>query len=588
MCGIGGEIRFGNTEVQPNRVSKMLEAMRNRGPDGSGIYLQKNLCFGHRRLKIIDLSDRAHQPMVDNELGLGLVFNGCIYNYRELKAELEKKNYTFFSEADTEVLIKAYHCWGPEFVKRLEGMFAFAIWERDSKVVYLFRDRLGIKPLYYSEVSDGLLFASSLPALLKAGVSSEAIDTEALQFYLSFHSVVPAPLSIFEKIRKLPPASIMRIAPSGSIEIQSYWDLNFKINSNRTFADTLNELNTTMKEAVHKRTIADVPIGVLLSGGLDSSLIVGILSQLGHSKIETFSIGFEAENQELGDEFKYSDIVANEFKTTHHKIFISGTEILEKLGHCVSAMSEPMVSHDNIGFYLLSREVRKYVTVVLSGQGADEVFAGYHWYPPMIDSKDAVSTYSNYFLDRDFSEYQEVVNPNYLLNHHAAREFIERHFQEAGNISPVDKALRLDTQVMLVEDPVKRVDNMTMAWGLEARVPFLDHKLVEFAATIPAEWKLKNGGKYVLKELARSYIPAEVIDRPKGYFPVPQLKYIRGPFLSFVREILSQKSAQERGLFNSQYVNRLLKNPDEHITPLKGSKLWQLSLLEYWLQCHVG
>ncbi len=245
-----------------------------------------------------------------------------------------------------------------------------------------------------------------------------------------------------------------------------------------------------------------------------------------------------------------------------------------------------MVSHDNIAFYLLGREVSKHVKVVQSGQGADEVFGGYHWYPPMMDSKDPLAEYQRVFFDRDHEEYCRAVSPAYA-NGDASSEFVARHFEAALADRPIDKSLHLDTTVMLVDDPVKRVDNMTMAWGLEARVPFLDHELVELAARIPPGHKIDGGGKYVLKEMARQVIPDAVIDRPKGYFPVPELKYLSGRSLQFVKDTLNNQAARDRALFNRDYVDELLDEPHEHMTPLRGSKLWQVAVLEAWLQHHV-
>jgi asparagine synthase (glutamine-hydrolysing) len=246
-------------------------------------------------------------------------------------------------------------------------------------------------------------------------------------------------------------------------------------------------------------------------------------------------------------------------------------------------MSEPMMSHDAVAFYLLSEEVSRHVKVVQSGQGADETFAGYHWYPPMMRTNDAVEEYARVYFDRDHAEMGEALDPGFM-NGDFSREFVESFFARAGGEQAIDNVLALDTQIMLVDDPVKRVDNMTMAWGLEARVPFLDHDLVELAARIPADLKVRDGGKWILKEAARAVVPAEVIDRPKGYFPVPALKYLRGPFLDFVRGILDQPAARQRGLFRREYVDRLLANPEGELTPKKHSKLWQVALLEGWLQ----
>jgi len=291
-------------------------------------------------------------------------------------------------------------------------------------------------------------------------------------------------------------------------------------------------------------------------------------------------------NDEEGDEFKYSDIIVERFRTKHHKLFIESTDTIPALRDCIRQMSEPMVSHDNVGFYLLSREVAKHVKVVQSGQGADEVFAGYFWYQKMMESNDPVSDYAAVFFDRDFDEYRKVVTDRYRTDSDHPLDFVRSHFDAPGAERGVDKALRIDSRIMLVDDPVKRVDNNTMAASLEARVPFLDHEVVEFAARMPAEMKVRDGGKYALKEAARRIIPAGVIDRPKGYFPVPALKYLKGEFFEMTRDALSSDAARTRGLFDQNYVNKILESPDKHITSLGGSKLYQLALIEMWLQTH--
>jgi asparagine synthase (glutamine-hydrolysing) len=341
-----------------------------------------------------------------------------------------------------------------------------------------------------------------------------------------------------------------------------------------------------LRLAVKRRLVADVDVGVLLSGGLDSSLIVGLLAEQGQTGLNTFSVGFETVGEERGDEFQYSDLIAEHYGTVHHKIHVdSATKLLPELPNCVRAMAEPMVSHDVIGFYLLSQKVSEHVKVVQSGQGADEVFAGYHWYPPMVGSGNPVEDYAKAFCDRSHEEYRRAVDTRFHGEDYS-RAFIAGHFSRAGAEAPVDKALRIDQLIMLVDDPVKRVDNMTMAWGLEARVPFLDHELVELAARIPDEHKLCDEGKCVLKAVGRRVIPREVIDRPKGYFPVPALKYLRGEVLETVRDLLHSGKARDRALFQGEYLETLLASPDEHITPLRGSKLWQVALLEMWLQEH--
>ncbi len=586
MCGICGEIRFDGAPPRVEAVAAMADVLRPRGPDGAGLFQAGNLAVGHRRLRVIDLSEHAQQPMIDAELGLGIVFNGCIYNYPELRRELQDLGYRFFSSGDTEVILKAYHAWGTDFVQRLLGMFAFALWERDSGRLVLGRDRLGIKPLYYAQMPGALRFASTLPALLAGGGIDTSIDPVALHHYLSFHSVVPAPNTILQGVRKLPPATLRILEPDGAVRDQGYWSLRFGPSDEErglSFMDWQERVLSALRLAVKRRLVADVPVGVLLSGGLDSSLIVGLLAEAGQQGLNTFSVGFETVGEERGDEFQYSDIVAQHFQTRHHQLFVDSARLIPSLEQCVYAMSEPMVSHDVIGFFLLSQEVSRHLKVVQSGQGADEVFAGYHWYPPMMESTDPVSDYARVFFDRDQAELLRMVQGPFRGADHS-RAFVEGHFALAGAGSAIDRTLRLDSTVMLVDDPVKRVDNMTMAWGLEARVPFLDHELVELAARVPAQYKVAGGGKHVLKEAARAVIPSAVIDRPKGYFPVPALKYLQGEYLDFVHAVLAQPAARKRGIFDPDYLSELLRDPGAHITPLRGSKLWQVALLEYWLQ----
>lgn len=569
-------------------LGKMMCQMAPRGPDGDGMIIRGPVAFGHRRLKIIDLSEAAQQPMVDSELGLTIVYNGAIYNYPELREELIAKGYRFFSHGDTEVILKAFKEWGADCVKKLNGMFAFAIHERDTGRVTLARDRVGIKPLYYTKDTNKLRFCSTLPGLVAAGGVDTSLDPVALNYYMTFHSIVPPDRTILSGIKKLPPATVAVIEPDGSMTQSSYWTLEYGMTSEQqswTKDDWEDATIRVMRNAVKRRLVADVPVGVLLSGGLDSSLIVGLLAEHSDQAIETFSIGFETVGDEKGDEFKYSDIIVNHFQTKHHKLPIDSQQALPALKACIGQMSEPMVSHDNVGFYMLSQEVAKHVKVVQSGQGADEIFGGYHWYPPMIGSTDPLASYSKAFFDRDFADYQSLMASKWVEEDYA-RDFVKRHFSMPGAEASIDKAMRIDALVMLVDDPVKRVDNNTMAASLEARVPFLDHEVVEFAARVPPELKIEKGGKYILQEAARKVIPHEVIDRPKGYFPVPALKYLRGPFLDFARDALLNDTARQRGLFQSAYVEKLLADPERHITPLRGSKLWQLALLEQWLQTH--
>ena len=591
MCGLAGEIRLDGGRADVITVDRMASTMADRGPDDSGTWASGRVALAHRRLKIIDLSAASGQPIVDSAAGITGVFNGCIYNYVELREELTGKGHRFFSHGDSEVVLKAYTEWGEAFVEHLIGMFAVAIVERDTNRVVLARDRLGIKPLYVAESSDTVRFASTLPALLAGGGIDTSIDTVALAHYMSFHSVVPPPRTILNGVRKLPPATVRVYEPDGTRREHRYWDAPFARDAGRsdwTENDWQDALAESLSTAVRRRMVADVPVGVLLSGGLDSSLVVALLAEQGQTGLSTFSIGFESVGGREGDEFQYSDVIAKRFETDHHRILIPHTDLLPPLEAAVHAMAEPMVSHDAVAFYLLSEAVARHLKVVQSGQGADEILGGYHWYPPLagVPREAAVDTYAKAFFDRDAAGLARVLSPDYLPAGDPAREFVTANMSAPGAQTAVDAALRIDTEVMLVDDPVKRVDNMTMAHGLEARVPFLDHEFVELAATCPPDLKLAEGGKGVLKSIGRRMLPPEVIDRPKGYFPVPGITHLEGKVLARVRDALHDPAARERGMFRADYVNALLADPNSELTPLLGNKLWQLGLLEMWLQTH--
>jgi asparagine synthase (glutamine-hydrolysing) len=590
MCGICGEIRFDGRSADVAAVTRMTGAMVSRGPDFDGVLAHGPVALGHRRLSIIDLSARGAQPMVDSDLGLTLVFNGCIYNYRDLRNELEATGYQFFSSSDSVVVIKAFHRWGTDCVDHFKGMFAFAIAERETGVVTLARDRLGIKPLYVAEKPGRLRFASTVRALLDAGDVDTELDRHALHHYMSFHSVVPAPRTIYRGVRKVPPATVRVIHPDGTQLDTVYWKPVFERDPARlswTPRDWQDALMDALRTAVERRMVADVPVGVLLSGGIDSSIVVALLAEQGQHGLATYSIGFDSVGDESGDEYFYSDLIATTFDTDHHRIHIDNSRLLPAVPKTIAAMSEPMVSHDCVAFYLLSQEVSKSVKVVQSGQGADEILAGYDWYPPLanVAREQTSEAYAKVFFDRGHSDVLAIYAPEFAIgDEDPSRQFVMTHQSARGAETAVDAALRLDTLVMLVDDPVKRVDNMTMAWGLEARVPFLDHDFVELAASCPAELKLASDGKGVLKDASRALLPAEVIDRTKGYFPVPGIRHLHGDVLDMVRDALTNDAARTRGLYRRETVDALLAAPNETRTTLGANALWQLAVLEMWLQ----
>ncbi|GMQ96787.1 MAG: N-acetylglutaminylglutamine amidotransferase [Gammaproteobacteria bacterium] len=586
MCGICGELRIDGARPDRDLIIKMNRVLAHRGPDDEGFYEAGPVAFGHRRLAIIDLSSLAHQPMVDEPLGLAIVFNGTIYNYKSLRTRLQGMGHEFMSSGDTEVILKAYAEWGEDCIYQLTGMFAFVLWDQHRQTLFMARDRVGIKPLYYASVSGGIRFASSMQSLLSGGDIDTTFDPVALHYQFSLHGVVPAPHTIFKGIRKLMPAHTLTVSLNGEQSLRRYWSLKAaRPNSIRSDGEWLEETHVLLKQAVKRRMLAsDVPVGVLLSGGLDSSLLVALLAEQGQKSLLTFSVGFEDQPEEKGSEFEYSDQVVAQYNTHHHKILIPNDEVIKRLPEAVSEMTEPMFGQDAVAFYLLAEQVSRHVKVVQSGQGADEVFAGYFWYQHMADaSGDVLERFAPHYFDRDHAEITRMINPA-LVDQDYTSAFIESQLTKSNADTYIDQVLRLDAATLVVDDPVKRVDNMTMAWGLEARVPFLDHDLVEWAASMPPHLKLASGGKHALKQIARGLLPDAVIDRPKGYFPVPALKFVRGDVLKFMREILLSETCRSRGLYQQPYVERLLAEPEAHFTPIKGSKLWHLAVFELWLQ----
>jgi asparagine synthase (glutamine-hydrolysing) len=590
MCGIAGEFRFDGQAPDPGALRAMVACLARRGPDDEGLHLDGPLALGHRRLTIIDLSDRSRQPMVDPASGLALVFNGTIYNYPQLRAELISRGHGFLSDGDTEVILRAYAEWGVDAVARLHGAFAFALWDPRARLLLLARDRLGIKPLYYSQDGQRLRFASSVQALLAAGGLDTRIDPVALHHHFTLHAVVPAPRTLLQGARKLAPGHTLVIEADGRSHLTAYWHLDARRPAlPKSPGEWQEAIHEALRAAVRKRLqIADVKVGVLLSGGLDSSLLVALLAEQGVADLMTFSVGFEDHPEEPGHEFDYSDAVAEHFATRHHQFHIPNSQVLQRLPEAVEAMGEPMVGQDAVAFYLLSEQVSKSVKAVLSGQGADEVFGGYYWYPAMAADTDGppVERFRRHYFDRDQAEYLATVDPAFHGGDHTA-DYVAGRLAEPGADSFIDQVLRLDVTTLITDDPVKRVDNMTMAWGLEARVPFLDHELVELAARMPPELKLASQGKHILKAISRGLLPDAVIDRKKGYFPMPALKYVGGEFLAFMHDILDARACRERGLFQRAYVEKLLAEPERHHTRIQGSKLWHLALLELWLQRNV-
>ncbi|MEC9205835.1 MAG: N-acetylglutaminylglutamine amidotransferase [Pseudomonadota bacterium] len=590
MCGICGEIRFDGLETNRDTASKMINAVARRGPDNEGSFFRKQTFLGHRRLSVIDITEKSHQPMRDHSLNLTIVFNGVIYNYKELRSKLEKEGYSFFSNGDTEVILKSYHFFKEECVNHFDGVYSFCIYDDNKNSIFLSRDRLGIKPLYYVSHENYFRFSSTAKSLINTESKKLEIDRVSLHYHFTLHSVVPAPRTIIDNIKKLEPGHSLTINSDGKIEKKEYYSFK-KITLDKSIseADILNEIERLLIAAVRKRLItADVPVGILLSGGLDSSLITAIAAKHCSSNINTFSIGFPSIEEEEGDEFYYSDKITKEFKTTHQKIHLSEDELLKNLDEVISCMPEPMSSQDSSAFFLLGREVSRGQKVVLSGQGADELFGGYFWYEKMEKLETShIEKFSKNYFDRDHVDFSKTITEKYCDTNYS-KQLIQKLFDEQGpNLSFLDKVFRMDLSTLIIDDPVKRVDSMTMAWGLETRVPFLDINLIEFMLKIPSELKIMNGGKYHLKKIAQKYLTDELINRKKYYFPVPPLKVIKGKFFDYMKNILKSEACKERGLFNGKNIDILLDKPNKYLTQLNGNKLWHLALFERWFQINI-
>ena len=586
MCGICGEFRFNKSQFDDVKLTKLMDSIASRGNDSKGTYKEKNIFLGHHRLSIIDTSDKSNQPMKINDLVI--IFNGVIYNYKKLRKNLITKGHVFNSSGDTEVIIRLYIEYGSECINYLDGVFSFAIYDTKKNNLFLARDRIGIKPLYYTLENNEFRFSSSMNGLINKNEKPQ-INPIALHYQFTLHSVVPAPHTIISGIHKLEPGHTLKITQSGESYLNKYFDINEVEIKNHKEQEITERSTYLLKNAVEKRlNIADVPVGILLSGGLDSSLITALAKKF-KEQIDTYSIGFNTVNEEVGNEFYYSDLVAKDFKTSHIKYKINDDELFNNLDLVISNMSEPMFSQDSSAFFLLSNRVSKNNKVVLSGQGADEVFGGYFWYEQIMNEKslNEIDTLSKYYFDRSFHNYKNIVNNKYVYSNYVHDDISRAMNEMSPTLSTLDKVFRLELSMFIIDDPVKRVDNMTMSHALEARVPFLDIDLITYMLSIKGSDKIKHTSKYYLKKLSESFLKKEIIYRDKFYFPVPPLKIIEGKFYHYCKKVLNTDAALNRDIYNRKYIDRLLDEPNTNYTNLNGNELWHFTLLERWLQLNV-
>ena len=586
MCGICGELKFKEYSFNEEKLTTLIGSISNRGRDSNGIFRNDDIFLGHHRLSIIDTSNKSDQPMkVGNYI---IIFNGIIYNYIDLRNALIAKGHVFNSSGDTEVILKMFIEYGNNCVNHLDGVFSFCIYDTTKKNIFLARDRFGIKPLYYSINEKHIIFSSSVKGIISYKNNTQ-INPIALNYQFTLHSVVPAPHTIINDINKLEPGCVMNISKSGKKYIYKYFDIEKIGISDFSDNEIIEKSKFLLNEAIRKRLeVADVPVGILLSGGLDSSLITAI-SKKYKEKISTYSIGFNSVNEEIGNEFYYSDIVSKHFKTKHSKYNISDDELFENLDSVVKDMSEPMFSQDSSAFYLLAQKVSQSKKVVLSGQGADEVFGGYFWYEKIMNEKNLtdIELISKFYLDRNFKSYKNAINENYVHDNFVVNDIKDRCQNMSSNLTTLDKVFRLEMSMFIIDDPVKRIDNMTMSHALEARVPFLDRDLVEFMLSVKASNKINKAPKYYLKKISEEYLNNDIVYRDKFYFPVPPLKILKDKFYNYCKEILTSENAQDRGLYNREYINKLIKEPNNNFTNINGNELWHFTLLERWLQLNI-
>lgn len=623
MCGICGKAV--QTELRKDFLSiinRMMRAMNYRGPDDEGTYISKQAALGHRRLSIIDLHT-GKQPISNEDQSIWVVFNGEIYNYRELRAELAKHGHVFRTNTDTEVLVHAYEEYGEKLLQKLRGMFAFAIWDEKNHILLLARDRVGIKPLYYSHTEDNLIFASEIKSLLEDPSIKQDIDINLIDRFLTY-LYMPGSDTLFKHIKKLLPGYYL-IWQGGNVSVNKYWDLNFSEEKNsKSFYESKKQLDDLLKESVRLHMISDVPIGILLSGGVDSTALLSYAISETDKPVSTFTVGFE--NEAFADEREYANIAAKQFGTKHYDMSISVKDFSDFLPNYVWHMEEPVCEPPAIALYYVSRLASEHVKVLISGEGGDEAFAGYPNYRnylwlerikkflgplsplssslikslPSVAGVKRIQRYASlmtlpfdrYYYSRTshpFSffnlngtelytqDFSSIVNKSYSVIPTAGL------LREMNSSDVLDRMLYIDAKSWLPDDLLIKADKMTMATSVELRVPLLDHKVLEFAANLPSHFKV-NGltTKHILKEALNARVPPAIIKRKKTGFPIPYGIWLRNEMRSFINEILLDEKTMSRGFFQRSSVERLIKYNSKKSDYSK--EIFSLLILELWLR----
>ena len=617
MCGIIGFYGFEDKAL----IKKMANIISYRGPDQEGYFFDKNLCFGHKRLSILDLSIKGKQPMTSKN-GTTIIYNGEVYNFKEIREELIKIGYRFKSNSDTEVVLYSYEEWGVSCLQKFNGFFAFAIWDPKIKIIFLARDRLGIKPLYYSSTKDYFMFGSEIKSLLQYEEFERKINWTAIDSFLTIR-YIPNNLTPIENIYKLDPGDyIIFNTKNKELQIKKYWDINYSEN-NLSLKQTTDKLDKLMDESVKLRMISDVPVGGFIGGGIDSTTIINYMHKHSNKPIETFTLGFE--NADEVNEYNYAKEVADYFNTNHHEIEMKASDIT-LLPKVIWHLDEPMADPNSIPLYILTKEAKKKVTVVLTGEGGDEIFGGYEQYKIM----QKINNYSkfipigigsktipiNSFLNKLFTfasklenqpksyvellavfndleksklytkDTKEKIKEDYINN------LIKKYF--SNNTSLLNKMLLTDTKTLLPENLLINLDKIGMANSLEGRVPFLDYRIVEFAATIPSKLKLNGSNeKYILKKSMERKVPKSITNRKKHRFHVPLDNWYNLYLKDFGEKLLSEKEIKKYNYFENNQVKKLLnyRNSLSYKTVLKHNELtklyytrqlWSLFVFSIW------
>jgi len=617
MCGIAGKFAFGEgATVSRDLLQRMCDSIIHRGPDDEGYYLNGPIGLGHRRLSIIDL-DSGRQPIANEDQTIWIVFNGEIYNYVELREFLIGRGHTFSTATDTEVIIHLYEEQGEEFLSSLRGMFAIALWDKRTQTLLLARDRLGKKPLFYSVIpGKGLLFGSEIKAILQDPDVKRELNVEALDAYLSL-LCVPAPLTMFQGIQKLPAGHLLTCSRE-KVAVKEFWDLHYEPMASPRESELVESLEAILCESVRIRLRSDVPIGAFLSGGMDSSSVVAVMAKLLDRPVVTCAVGFQ---QEEHNELPYSREVAERFGCIHHEHLIQ-PDVEDLVPRLVTYFDEPFGDSSAVPTYYVSQMARQHVTVALSGDGGDEIFAGYSrhylqrlehrlrrllggaagagfvssigaWLPPVKGKEtlkklgmapDRAYAYKYYHLlfnpDKKRELYSDDLRAS-CTGFDPAAPF-RSYYNRCNSSDPLDKALYVDIKIYLADDILVKVDRMSMAHALEVRAPLLDHKLLEFTATIPSSFKLKGRTtKYLLKQVMRKYLPSRVLTRKKHGFTMPVGEWLKGPLRPMVEECLFSSRVRQRGLFNPDAMRALWS---AHLSGAQdySHHLWMLLMFDLW------